>query len=473
MQSIGKYQVQNFTFKQFTKEIHASLKHWHTIRESTPHLLESLLLVHNHRKKLGVSNPASLRLATNRTLQDGLDILKRQDAKAVAIIEKRFINKQKIELLTHQFKVNKDKFKRMQRSAIESLATMIFELEQKAREEKISLVENNLETRSYTKLFGIEKTSEKFFNHLIDSQAHELLILAGLGGSGKTSLANYVVRKIIPHFLYEDVIWLSIGNLAQGQEIDSVKRYQSLIHRLSQKVVPHLSSNMRPDEKIIQLRQLLKQSPYLIIIDNLELQADMSYLLSNLLELSLPSKFLLTSRTQPAGHAGVMTYILSGLNQKNSLEFIRYYAKEIGLPELAEAEEKALMPIYNVVGGNPFAIKLVVGLLRNRALPEILKELESDHSTIGEELYTKIFWQAWHSLQDRSKKLLTIMPLSPESGLLPDQMIELADLSSENIWPAINELISRSLLEVKGNVWERKYGIHQLTVTFIKTHILK
>ncbi len=463
--------MKKLSLEKLTADIKIALKNWYSLNKQNVGLLEYLLLVRDHRKQMGISNPASLRLATNRVLQGGIKAVEERDTQAAVIIEKRFVDKEKIRDLSLQYKVNEDKFKRMQRAAIETLASTIYDQELNIREDRITLVESGLESKSYTRLFGVEELAGTIYHHLSDFQAHEIVMLTGIGGIGKTALSNHIVRRIIRHFYFERAVWISVTNQLK-KENDPARRFQQLTHHLAAKLLPHLPSKTRPKQRQDQLRQLLKRTPYLIVVDNLELPSDMSYLLSNLLDLTTPGKFLLTSRTQPAGHSGVLNFVLNELDMASSLALIRHHAGELGIHDLVNANDAALTPIYKTVGGNPFALKLLIGLTQTRPLPDILSNLQMGHS-VGEELYNKIFWQAWNSLSESAKTLLTIMPLAPEDGMSPDQLVTFSKLSKEALWPAINELASRSLLEVRGSVWERLYGIHHLTKTFIQSQIIK
>jgi hypothetical protein len=51
-------------------------------------------------------------------------------------------------------------------------------------------------------------------------------------------------------------------------------------------------------------------------------------------------------------------------------------------------------------------------------------------------------------------------------------MQAISNLSDVVFWPAVRELFSRSLLEVQGNVRNRRYSIHRLTETFLRTEII-
>jgi hypothetical protein len=87
-------------------------------------------------------------------------------------------------------------------------------------------------------------------------------------------------------------------------------------------------------------------------------------------------------------------------------------------------------------------------------------------------MYRQIYWEAWRSLSQEGQQLLQAMPLVAETGALPEQMVAMSSLAEDHFWPAVTELFSRSLLDVRGNVRERRYSIHRLTETFLRTEII-
>ena len=121
---------------------------------------------------------------------------------------------------------------------------------------------------------------------------------------------------------------------------------------------------------------------------------------------------------------------------------------------------------------NPLALKLVVSLLDLLSLPLVLEGLSSSRSGPIENLYRHIYWQSWQILSSEAKLLLQAMPLVGESGGLPDYLQTISNLSAERFWPALHELRNRSLLEVRGTIQEKRYGIHRLTETFLRTEII-
>jgi hypothetical protein len=64
------------------------------------------------------------------------------------------------------------------------------------------------------------------------------------------------------------------------------------------------------------------------------------------------------------------------------------------------------------------------------------------------------------------------MPLVSESGGTPDYLAQFSALSKENLWPALHELHQRSLIEARGDLHQKRYGIHRLTHSFLCTEII-
>ena len=227
---------------------------------------------------------------------------------------------------------------------------------------------------------------------------------------------------------------------------------------------------MTLEERRQELKQLFRSQSYLIVVDNLELKADTTFLLSELVTLAQPSRFLLTARTPPVDHAGSLTLRLPELTEADSVALIQHYAGEIGFAEAATAPHEELLPIYHLVGGNPFALKQLVSLAKVRPLPALLASLRERPLGDGEEIYQHILKETWLTLSDEAKAVLAIMPLAAEGGMDPEQIQALSSLPQAQLWPAINELIGRSLLEVKSsNTWDKFYGIHRLTELFIRS----
>lgn len=462
----------NLALPQLNKAIHAALKHWHTVDDKPQYLLSNLLCVQNKLRESGPQTASSLRLATNEILLAGLDRLKQQHPQSEIILKKRFLDQFTITAVSNSLGLTVDQVKHKQREALHLLAAIILALETEVREAHVTQQEGHLVAKTYTKLFGVDTLSDELLTALTSSSAPWVISLVGLGGIGKTALANYTVRRAIRLLYYEEIVWLTIANqTTQKNPLSSPNHtFQQIVTQLGKQLLPALPGNTRFGERLMQLQQLLKSQSYLIVVDNLELKADTAYLLSELVTLAQPSRFLLTSRTVPADHAGSLTINLPELTQQDSLALIRHYAEDIVFQDAIDAQDEELLPIYDVVGGNPFALKQLVNLARIRPLPSLLAALRERPLTNGEAIYQHILKETWITLSDDAKAVLSIMPLAAEGGMDPEQMLHLSRLSQERLWPAIMELIGLSLLEVRSSqIWERFYGIHRLTYLFVRS----
>ncbi len=454
------------------KAVHVALKHWHAAEDPSKPTLASLLLVQERQRKLGLQTPAALRLATNETLLAGLTQLEQQQPQAAQILQKRFHDGETILRVSTLLGLSVDQVKHKQREALQRLAEILLGMETAAREALIRQQGAQLEAQSYTRLFGVDALSDRLLALLTTAVSPWVITLVGIGGIGKTSLANHTARRAIRRFYYDEVVWLKIHNLAQPRPplTGPEQTFQRLISQLGRQLLPALPRSTPHDELLRHLRPLLKNQAHLIIVDNLELPADTSYMLAELLGLTQPSRFLLTARTPPADHAGSLSLTLPELSAADSVALIQHYAGEIGFAEAATASFADLLPIYEAVGGNPFALKQLVNLGKRRPLPPLLATLHEKPLIAGEAIYQRVLRETWLTLSDDAKAILAIMPLAAEGGMDPEQIAVLSRLPEARMWPAINELLGRSLLEIRSSqIWERFYGIHRLTELFVRS----
>lgn len=464
------------SLQKLKKDVHVALKNWHVIDDKSEDPLSDLLLVQNLRRELGPQTPAVRRFSTNEVLLNALNQLGNQQPQAADILKKRFHDQQTLRNVSGQLPFSLDQIKHKQREAINQLANILYVLETEAREAYMARQESELEAKSYTQLFGVSKLTQRLLELLISDDSPWVVTLVGIGGIGKTSLANFTSRQAIRSMYYEEVVWLKIINSPRQVSLlnGPAGTFEQLVSQLSRKLLPALPANTLLQERLQQLRQLFKDQRYLVIVDNLELKEDTTYLLSQLITLASPSRFILTSRTQPAHHAGSLTITLPELSEADSVAFIRHYAEEIGFRQAASAPHDQLLPIYEVVGGNPFALKQLVNLAKNRPLPGLLASLREQPLRTGEAIYHHILRETWMTLSTEAKSVLTVMTLAADGGMDPEQIMALTGLTQVNVWPAIDELIGRSLLEIRSsNIWDRFYGIHRLTELFIHSLLNK
>ncbi|MCA9994324.1 MAG: AAA family ATPase [Anaerolineales bacterium] len=403
----------------------------------------------------------------------GLKALTQQNPTGTVILRQRFMDKKLAKEVGNQLNCDIDQLKRLQRAAIDDLTQIIWEQETAVRTQRIQDMQSQLYPADYRELFGIDAQAEALLTYLQQPDGPWLIALTGIGGIGKTALADKVTRQLIEQLLYEQIAWIKVESVTSaGLPTTPETIWNQIGQQLALQFAPDLGRGTL-SQQIGAVRQQLKRKPMLVIIDNLETEESAAYLADKLLDLSNPGKFLVTSRSRFPNTAAVLPVYLNEMEETAVYQFIKHLAAEKGIQDLIKADSQALAAIYRVTGGNPLALKVVVGLTQVMALPEILQDFEQVHATEIEQMYRHIYWKAWHTLDEAAQTLLEIMPLASQKGMLPEQLQAASGLSGELFWPAVHTLVNRSLIDVTGTVWQKRYSAHQLLISFISSQLLR
>lgn len=455
----------------FQDAVHKALRAWHDTQENPETLLSAFLIVRARREALfNAGETMPKRRAANEVLLEGLEKLAQTDELGAQILRERFANDETIIKVALNHGIGDDQVNRHQRKAIELLTDILYQADLPLRREYLAHQESRLEPPSYTQLFGVKQSRHTLRQVLQNENAPWLISITGLGGLGKTSLADAAIREMIQAVQFEQTAWVRAEvHTMSGDSLSPELMFDDLCIQLAAKLVPEAP---RQPGAARLLRQILKNAPHLVVFDNLESEADTLYLFNQLADLGGPSKIVVTSRTRPPAQANVFSLSLNELSAHDALALIRHHAKITGLPELAEANDATLTPILQSTGGNPFAIKLIVSLAHALPLSKILKDLPLGRSKPIEEMFKGIYWKTWQALSPHARQLLQAMPLVSMSGAQLEQLQAISGLGEDELPATIHELVSRSLLEARGTTLDRRYGIHRLTETFLQTEII-
>lgn len=337
---------------------------------------------------------------------------------------------------------------------------------------------NILADLSQPKLFGVEQPRQQLIQITKNSQEPWLIAIDGMGGIGKTALAGAVVKAVASGEHFHNTAWVSAKqeDFLPGSGLHPANQPALDVETLTDNLLAQLNKSIpltrSPEEKLAILSDLLKQSPCLIVIDNLETVIDYQALLPLLGKLTNPGKIILTSRHSLHNYPEVFCLSLKGLSKADTFAFLKHEAAVRGQMDVAEGlSQTALEQIYDVVGGNPLALKLVVGQLRVLPLLQVLDSLQQARGKTVDDLYTYIYWQAWHALTPLSREVLLAMPLVQGGAFA--QLSAVMQLGTDNLNPALAQLTQLSLVEVGGSIEQRRYTIHRLTESFLLTEVIK
>lgn len=451
--------------RELAKQIHSALRVRH---EKLPHEhpLYSLRIVQRAHLRYG-----DWQKALNAVLDEAM---KKVSADSATLLEDRFIHNVSVLEFAHRKHISEPTVHRRQGEAIEALASVIYEQEQGERQRHQARLESRLEAPTYTTLFGVDQSLDKLAELLHPTAPTAIIAISGLGGMGKTALADALTRRLIAQDLWAEVGWVTarqtvldpVGRLANvNQPALKTEALVSNLHEQLLNVNIHRTS-IPPEAALVNLEQHLEKAPHLIVIDNLETVLDLESLLPILRRLAPPTKFLLTTRHNLFGE--VIAHLnVPELVEADALRLVRHEAQLRYLPDVVNAADTDLHPIYATVGGNPLALRLVVGQLHIYPLDTILADLRSVRGATLEKLYHFIYEQAWQSLNDQERRTLLALLMAKHPIRSLEMLVNDSLLTQAEVQQALARLVTLNLVESRGGLRERAYSLHGLTRTFL------
>ncbi len=457
--------------EDFPKDVHQALRSWHDQQLKGP--FDGLLLV----QAMGSAGDLKIdqSLVTNEILMEGLDHVRRINPEAVVLLQARFLSKETAREVGHRLNVKEDVVFQRQRAAIEQLAETIWAKELELRRRRAQRIVSRLDPRSYTELFGVDDLRAVVRAKLEQIGLPWIISLEGIGGIGKTTLADAVVRDLSHILSFQDIAWISARQrlFQMTGQIKELSPPPALTPaELNDRIIEQfelLALKRQPDrEKFMGVRSHLKSAPYLVVLDNLETVEDARALIPHLRELANPSKFLITSRTSVQGESGVHIEKLNGLSEEATIAMARNEAQVQGQDRLAAASDEVLRPIYEVTGGNPLAVKLIIGRTGIFPLQDILEQIASSAPGSAEELLNFIFDDAWSTLEPECQQVLGALLFTSQEGGRLEQIVDTTNMEANKVVSCLYLLSSLSLVFIIGDLNERRYALHPLTRNFLK-----
>ncbi len=458
---------------QLQAAVHEALSDWTRSMQNGGDLSEYLLLVRERigERKSSVA-PFTARQATYEVLEEALLRLAEQDETGARELRARFFDGEITRQVATRLHASPDQVNRWQRLAIEALTSILMTAEMHRREERTRQVLDDLPAAPYSRLFGFQELQTEIADQLLRPGEPLVVALSGIGGIGKTSLADAVLRLVAPALQFDHIIWVTA---MPGMCAEDGSPEQSWHQTATEIASALIGGEVEPADPVTlqeRLADLLRDHSLLVCIDNLEQEEQTVYFLEQLRRLAGPGKFLLTTRARPTVSAPAYFRSLEELSFNDAADLLRYQTEAAGTCALEDVSDDDIQQIYRVTGGNPLALRLVAGLTAVMSLPDIVAGLEKSRPGLIEDMYRAIYLEAWRTLSADAQDLLQAMPLVAQTGALPEQMQAISGLDERSFWPAVHELFTRSLLEVSGTVRERRYSIHRLTETFLRTEIV-
>lgn len=289
-----------------------------------------------------------------------------------------------------------------------------------------------------------------------------LVVLLGMGGVGKTSLAAKLTEQIQNQFEY--TIWRSLRNAPPFKTLIS-----ELVMFLAGEKQINLPKNI--DAQISSLMEYLCQHRCLLILDNAESilcegKLAGSYrpsyqgygqLLRQMSEQRHHSCLILTSREKPVGLAAkegktapIRLHQMTGLGYAE----VKQLLKDKGLVQIGD-EFKKLVEQYT---GNPLALNIAANTIHYLFNSDISGFLQQDTFIFGE-IWT-LLEQQFNRLSSLEQQVMYWMAKAhPHRVQLVDLLKNIPSYSQREVLDAINSLQQRSLIEADSSSYVQHYII--------------
>jgi NB-ARC domain len=232
-----------------------------------------------------------------------------------------------------------------------------------------------------------------------------LIVLKGMGGMGKTALAEEAVRIVAASEDFSTIFWHStqaekfVGDGVVRTEVNDYS-FDALLDDLLRHSQLTWSADASTTMKENIVRSWLADinNRVLIVLDNLETVPDRDALVARLAEILGWGKILVTSRYSIL-RARAFTLDLEGLSPTDAITFLTRTAERQNNRNLMSADLDTLARIRDVAGGAPLAMQLISGQMDYQPVDQVLRVIEeAGFNDLSYEFYSFLFRRTWDEL---------------------------------------------------------------------------
>ncbi|WP_129674367.1 NB-ARC domain-containing protein [Candidatus Chloroploca sp. Khr17] len=294
------------------------------------------------------------------------------------------------------------------------------------------------------------------------SKRSAAVIIVGLGGNGKTSLAREVADACLKDenspARFDAAVWVS------DKDRPGTTNLSIVLDEIARTLDYPGFTQFEHDEKRREVEQLLRRQRVLVCLDNVETITD-GALIAWLLNLPEPSKTLITTREYRREYRrGGWPVELRGMSDSEAWQLIHERARLLKIDQLIGAPDQ-VEPLLAATGGNPKALTITLGLLKYERRP--LQQVVDDLYAARGELFADLFDRAWSLLDEAARRVLLVATFFPTNASA-EALSASADVQGFAFDRAVERLADLALLDVQHlhvNT-EPRYTLHPLVRSF-------
>ena len=158
----------------------------------------------------------SPRQATNQVLLRAIETMAESYDREAEVLRLRFLNGELVYAVANRFNISEPTVYRLQAQALDHLANALASMEKNAHLARFAQLEARLEPPATAGLVGVAGHIDRLLDELRRPNGPALVLIEGIGGIGKTTLADAVLRRLVREHPAGEIGWVS----ARQQRID-------------------------------------------------------------------------------------------------------------------------------------------------------------------------------------------------------------------------------------------------------------